>query len=46
MNFLTNIHLNQNELQGAVIHKLAVEPAANTGTKGQVYFNSTTNQLK
>ena len=46
MNFLTNIHLNQNELQGAVIHKLAVEPAAVDGTKGQVYFNSTSNQLK
>ena len=46
MNFLTNIHLNQNELQGAVIHKLAVEPAAIDGTKGQVYFNSTSNQLK
>ena len=46
MNFLTNIHLNQNELQGAVIHKLAVEPAANTGVKGQLYFNSSTNTLK
>ena len=46
MNFLTNINLNQNQLQGAVISLAAVEPAANTGTKGELYFNSTTNQLK
>ena len=46
MNFLTNIHLNQNELQGAVVHKLAVEPSAASGVKGQIYFNSTTNTLK
>lgn len=46
MNFLTNLNLNQNQLQGAVISLAAVEPAANTGTKGELYFNSTTNQLK
>ncbi len=46
MNFLTNINLNQNELQGAVISKAAVEPAASSGTKGELYFNSTSNQLK
>ena len=46
MNFLTNIHLNQNELQGAVVHKLAVEPLAADGVKGQIYFNSSTNVLK
>lgn len=40
MNFLTNLNLNQNELQNAVLQPLAVAPA--NPVAGQIYFNSTT----
>jgi len=42
MDFLTNLKMNQNEIQKPVIHLLATEPA---GIKGQLYFNSASNTL-
>lgn len=44
MVFLTNINLNKNELQNAVIQPLAVAPSH--PSLGQIYFDSTTNRLK
>ena len=44
MVFLTNINLNKNELQNAVIQPLAVAPS--NPSLGQIYFDSTTNRLK
>ena len=41
MNFLTNLNLNQNELQNAVLHPLALAPSS--PVYGQIYFNSTNN---
>lgn len=38
MNFLTNINLNRNELQNAVLHPLAVTPSSPKA--GQIYYNS------
>lgn len=38
MNFLTNLNLNRNELQNAVIQPLAVAPASPKA--GQIYYNS------
>lgn len=38
MNFLTNINLNRNELQNAVLHPLAVAPSSPKA--GQIYYNS------
>lgn len=38
MNFLTNINLNRNELQNAVLHPLAVAPS--NPKAGQIYYNS------
>ena len=43
MIYLTNINLNQNELQNAVIQPLATAPA--TGKLGQIYCNSTTSKI-
>lgn len=43
MKFLTNIDLNKNELQNAIIQVLAAAPAS--GQMGQVYYNSTDNKL-
>lgn len=42
MKFLTNIDLNQNELQNAVVQPLATAP---TGKLGQIYYNSTSRTL-
>jgi hypothetical protein len=42
--FLTNINLTQNELQNARIQNLASDPASPVA--GQVYYNTTSNQLK
>ena len=42
--FLTNIDLNSNELRNGVIHNLATDPE--TGTAGQLYFNSVDQVLK
>lgn len=42
MKHLTNIDLNQNEVQNFAIQKLATAPA--TPVKGQVYFNTTSNR--
>ena len=42
MKHLTNIDLNQNEVQNFAIQKLATAPV--TPVKGQVYFNTTSNR--
>lgn len=42
MKHLTNLDLNQNEVQNFAIQKLATAPA--TPVKGQVYFNTTSNR--
>lgn len=38
MNVLTNLNLNKNQLQNAVIHPLATAPS--NPTEGQIYYNS------
>lgn len=38
MTYLTNVNLNKNELQNAVVHPLAVAPAS--PAEGQIYYNS------
>ena len=44
MKFLANLDLNLNQLIQAVFHLLGTDPQ--TPTKGQVWFNSTSNTLK
>ena len=39
MNYLTNLNLNKNEIQNAVIQPLAVAPSS--PKEGQIYYNST-----
>ena len=46
MRYLTNIDLNKNELQNAVIQSLTADPAANVSRAGQVYYNSVDKCLK
>lgn len=41
--FLSNINMNQNEIQNLVIHKQTSDP---TGAEGQVYYNSSTDKVK
>ena len=43
MIYLTNINLNQNELQNAIIQPLVASPA--TGKLGQIYYNSATSKI-
>ena len=43
--FLTSINLNGNELDGAVIQNLATAPATSSFADGQMYFNTTNNNL-
>lgn len=45
MKYLSNINLLQNELQNARIQNLATNPTNPTPVKGQIYFNSVSNQL-
>ena len=42
--FYSSIDLNQNELQNAVIQNAGSDPSG--GVEGQIYYNSTDNQLK
>ena len=41
--FLTNVDLNQNELQNSVIQNLAGDPS---GKAGQIYYNTVANELR
>jgi hypothetical protein len=41
--FLTNIDLQSNELQNAVIHKLNSDP---TGVNGKIYYNTVSNKFR
>ena len=43
INYLSSINLNDNELQNAKLHPLAVEPAI--GGEGAVYFNTASDRL-
>lgn len=43
MNFLTNLNLNKNELQNAIMHPLASPP--NSPKAGQIYFNSVEKEM-
>lgn len=43
MKFLTNIDLNRNELQNAVMHPLPTPPSS--PKSGQIYFNSTDKEM-
>lgn len=43
MHVLTNLNLNKNELQNAVIHKLASAPSSPTA--GQLYYNTVDNSI-
>jgi hypothetical protein len=45
LSYLTDINLNKNELQNAVIQKLATDPSSGQ-TAGWIIFNTTDNQLK
>jgi hypothetical protein len=45
INFLTSIDLNGNELIGAPIQNLATAPSVGTFAEGQMYFNTTNNNL-
>ena len=39
LSYLTDINLNKNELQNAVVQKLATAPS--TPAEGQIYYDST-----
>lgn len=43
MNYLTNLNLNKNEIQNAIIHKVGVLPAS--PTSGQICYLNTHNKL-
>jgi hypothetical protein len=45
LSYLTDINLNKNELQNAVIQKLSTDPSAGL-TAGWIIYNTTDNQLK
>lgn len=45
LSYLTDINLNKNELQNAVIQKLGTDPSAGL-TAGWIIYNTTLNQLK
>ena len=40
--FLSNINLNKNEIQNAVLHNRTSDP---TGVEGQIYYNTNTNKV-
>ena len=45
INFLTSVDLNGNQLLGAAIQNLATAPGVATFAEGQMYFNTTNNNL-
>jgi len=45
LSYLTDINLNKNELQNAVIQKLSTDPSSGQ-TAGWIIYNTTDNQLK
>ena len=45
LSYLTDINLNKNELQNAVIQKLGTDPSSGL-TAGWLIYNTTSNQLK
>ena len=45
INFLTSINLNGNQLIGAPVQNLATAPGVATFAEGQMYFNTTNNNL-
>jgi hypothetical protein len=45
LSYLTDINLNKNELQNAVIQKLGTDPSSGQ-TAGWIIYNTTSNQLK
>lgn len=46
MLFLSNLNLNQNELQNVVLQNLAGDPETNSLKAGQFWFNTTTHKYK
>lgn len=46
MQFLTNLNLNQNELQNARVQNVSSDPATGSSVAGQIIFNTTSNVFK
>jgi len=46
INFLNTVNFNGNETQNQVIHNLAANPSAANSELGQIYFNTSANQLR
>ena len=46
MKFVSNIDLQKNELQNAVVQNLPSDPSTDVSKEGQVYYNTTDQKLK
>jgi len=46
INFLNTVDFNGNETQNQVIHNLAANPSAANSELGQIYFNTSANELR
>ena len=46
INFLNTVNFNGNETQNQVIHNLAANPTAANSELGQIYFNTSSNELR